>query len=287
MSRPSRHSFSTRIAVAITFLACAVGVLLGLSTPTALHAEESEIRRFKTPGGVEYGVWGAAQEKPTPILFILAGSIDSTLEKPYFRQCGNQLAEHGFLCVSLDIPCHGTLWKKGVSGLSGWAVLANQEHDFVKENNARMSAVLDHLLETKAADPKNIVAAGTSRGGYLALQFMASEPRVKCAAAFAPVTDLAALNEFQAIKDKPFVEQINVSQQADRLAGRPVWLVIGDQDKRVGTEVVVACSESLVEASKKKGVPSKVRMLVLPEPRGHTTPKGSAERAAKWILEQQ
>ena len=44
----------------------------------------STITIGKTPGDVEYGVWGVIGEKPAPLLFVLAGTIDSTLSSADF-----------------------------------------------------------------------------------------------------------------------------------------------------------------------------------------------------------
>lgn len=243
------------------------------------------VQTAMTPDGVEYGIWGEHDGKPAPVLFVLAGTIDGTLSKPYFRQCGNQLAEHGFLSVSIDIPCHGTLWKKGYSGLTGWSALAAEEVDFVAQNNTRLSKVLDHLIATGVADENKIAVCGTSRGGFLAIHFAAHDQRVACAAAFAPVTDLKALNEFKNLSENNFVDTLSVSSKADALAGRPVWIVIGDQDERVGTGQAIEFAQQLTAAARKKNIDSAITLHVLPEPRGHTTPKGSAQLAADWLLQ--
>ncbi|MEZ6128876.1 MAG: prolyl oligopeptidase family serine peptidase [Planctomycetaceae bacterium] len=253
-----------------------------------LFAQEANtaIERLSTPDGVAYGLWNTRALKPAPTLIILAGTIDSTLEKPYFRQCGNELAEHGYLCVSIDIPCHGVHSVPTRSGLAGWAQHAIHEEDFVADNNVRLSAVLNHLIETGRTDPNQIAVCGTSRGGFLALHFAAHDERVRCVAAFAPVTDLAGLSEFRGHTEHPFVKQLSAIHQADKLAGRPVWIVIGDQDERVGTHHAIDLAAGITAASRKQQRPSQVELQVMPEPRGHTTPVGSSQKAAAWILKQ-
>jgi dienelactone hydrolase len=122
--------------------------------------------------------------------------------------------------------------------------------------------VLDHLIAAGVADPERVAACGTSRGGFAALHFAAADPRVKCVAAFAPATDLGALSEFRGAGDHPLAARLALQRRDDDLAGRAVWLVIGDRDERVGTDHVVS------------------------EPRGHATPAGAAEQGAKWIEQQ-
>jgi len=245
---------------------------------------ESQVTVQKTSGGVEFGTWSSDITAPAPTLFILAGTIQSTLDSKYFRQCGNALAERGYLCVSIDIPCHGSQTRSDQpNGLGGWSHRAGTDDDFVAEFNARMSAVLDHLIESGATDPSKVAVCGTSRGGFLAYHFAAHDPRVKCAAGFAPATDLAALSEFKGKEQHPLVKRLSVLSQADRLAGRSVWIIIGDQDERVGTHHAIELAQGITAASLAKKVPSRVELHVMPEPRGHTTPRGASQLAADWI----
>lgn len=264
------------LLIGVTTLAFAMGAIADDIKPELILA--------KTSGGVEYGIWGKKAKTPAPILFNLGGTVQGILESPYFRQSGNQLAELGYLTVSIDIPCHGTQHGSGRGkGLSGWGERAARGDDFVAEFNARLTEVLDHLIKTGVADPEKIAICGTSRGGFLALHYAAHDPRIKCIAAFAPVTDPAALSEFKGKHDFPMVKQLSVKNQAPELAGRPVWIVIGDQDKRVSTQAAIDLARAITAASIDKKVDSQVELRVMPEPRGHTTPKGSAEAAAKWI----
>ncbi len=250
----------------------------------AADSKTDDVILKTTPGGVEYGVWGNPEAAAAPTLFILAGTIEGTLSKPYFRQCGNELAEKGYLCVSIDIPCHGRQVEEGgPSGLGGWSLRVGNGEDIVAECNERLSAVLDHLIETKLSDPQKIAICGTSRGGFLAIHFAAHDDRVKCSAGFAPVTDLAALSEFRGKQEYPLVKKLNLAAHADQLAGRPVWIVIGDRDDRVGTQSAMNLATALSAAARKKDVPSHVELHVLSEPRGHTTPRGSTQLAADWI----
>lgn len=260
-----------------------VGLMLSLSL--GAWADESPITLGKTPDGIEYGLWGHDDAtSPSPTLFVLSGTIDGTLSSPYFRQSGNELEKKGYRCVSIDIPCHGALTGAGKpSGLGGWRLLVTRDEDFVAQNNQRLSAVLDHLIATGVTDPDRVAICGTSRGGFLAIHFAAHDPRVKCAAAFAPVTDLAALSEFRGAGEHPMTERLSLENQADKLAGRPIWIVIGDQDERVGTQKAVDLANRITEASKQKKLTNHLQLLVKPEPRGHTTPKGSSTLAAEWI----
>ncbi|MCA9011532.1 MAG: prolyl oligopeptidase family serine peptidase [Planctomycetaceae bacterium] len=245
---------------------------------------EVPVARWKTPDGIEYGTWGQPTAKPAPTLIMLASTIDATLSEPYFRQCGNELAEFGYLIVSLDIPCHGDQMTVGEpEGLTGWSYRAEHNDDFVAQSNVRLSKVLDDLIKTGITDPAGIAVGGTSRGGFLAMHFAAYDDRVKCVAAFAPVTELAALREFHATQEHPLVRKLSLLNQVEKLKGRPVWIVIGDRDDRVGTHHAIEIASRLSAAAKAQNIASNVELHVLSEPRGHTTPQGSTRLAASWI----
>lgn len=262
-----------------------VGMFILSLLTTSAEANESvssSALRRKTPEGVEYGVWGNTESVPAPTLFMLAGTIESTLEKPYFRQCGNELAELGYIVVAIDIPCHGTQ-SEDCSGLGGWSHQVASNQNFVIESNNRLSRVLDHLIQTGLTDPDRVAAGGTSRGGFLAIHFAAHDTRVKCVTAFAPVTDLAALSEFRDQRKHPLVQELSLENQAHKLAGRPVWIVIGDRDERVSTQRAIDLATRLSHIARDRDIASNVELHVMSEPRGHATPPGSSRLAADWV----
>jgi len=255
--------------------------------PEGLSHEKRAVQILKTTRGETFGIWGKKPDSPAPTLFILATTIEGTLGDAYYRQCGNQLAEHGYLCVSIDLPGHGRAHRDGEpQGLLAWSRRAAEKEDFATETSARLTAVLDYLIEAGYSDPERVAACGTSRGGYLALQFASHDHRVQCVAAFAPVSDLTALREFRQQLTDPFVASLSLMARTAELAGRAVWIVIGDQDERVGTDRAIAFARQLTAASLKRKLPSRVELHVLPEPGGHTTPRGASQQAAKWIYRQ-
>lgn len=263
-------------------------LVLSLSSVTVAADPIDKVVVHKTTSdGVDYGVWGDLVGKPAPTLFILASTIDDTLGSAYFRQCGNELAELGYILVSIDLPCHGTQTTESQpAGLSGWSHRVGNDEDIVAEANGRLSNVLDDLIKTGLTDPTRVAAAGTSRGGFLAIHFAAHDLRVKAAAGFAPVTSLAALREFSARPDHPLVAKLSLINQAEKLAGRPVWIITGDRDERVGTHHAIELASRLSSLAKERDIPSNVELHVMSEPRGHTTPRGASSMAAAWIHRQ-
>ena len=62
------------------------------------QTSDSSITRGKTSDGVEYGLWGKLTTQSAPTLFVLAGTIDGTLETPTYRQCGSEPESRGYAC---------------------------------------------------------------------------------------------------------------------------------------------------------------------------------------------
>ncbi len=246
---------------------------------------EPELRISETDQGVRYGIWSRESNPPAPTLFILANTIEGTLAADYFRQSGTTLAQQGWCCVSIDMPGHGLEHRDGEPAeLEGWRFRADAGEDFVEETNRRLAHVLDHLIAKGCTDAEKVAVCGTSRGGFLAMHFAAFDPRVICVAAFAPVTDLLVLKEFHGAEQNELARALALTSRATELSRKKVWMVIGDQDARVGTDRAITLAERITAAA--SDLPTgfgAIELHVMPEPRGHTTPAGSADRATEWI----
>ncbi|MEJ1972461.1 MAG: hypothetical protein WDM96_08420 [Lacunisphaera sp.] len=72
---------------------------------------------------------------------------------------------------------------------------------------------------------------------------------------------------------------------APRLAGRPVWISIGNHDERVGTDSAIAFSRALVAANVARQQDATVELIVHSVP-GHSSTERDHERLAAWLLEQ-
>jgi dienelactone hydrolase len=274
---------STRVTLAaLAFALSSLATLARGDTPPAETPKPARIAETKS--GVRFGLWPPEAKGPAPTLFILANSIEGTLDDAYFRQSGNQLARRGYLCVSVDLPCHGKERRADEPAeLKGWRRRCERDEDFIADLVTRLRAVLDHLIDAGLADPARIAVCGTSRGGFSGLHFAAAEPRVKCVAAFAPLTDLDALTEFQGTERFPMVKKLGLGHRADDLAGRAVWIIIGDRDDRVGTDRVIQFARQVTKASLRLKRPALVELHVVAEPRGHGIPPYSPVLAAEWI----
>lgn len=261
---------------------------LGMTFFTSAQAADTQPlpaagESLTTADGVRLALWPKRPAKPAPILFILSGDQEETLSSKYFRQAGQFLANEGVVCVSVDLPCHGQDARPDEKGLTGWRKRCDKGQDFVAEVTGRLCAVLDHLIKEGIADPERIAASGTSRGGFIATHFAMADARVKHVLAFAPLSNLAMLTEFKGAEDLPLVQKLSLEKNAPALAGKSLWLVIGDRDDRVSTESVVRFARAATQTTLGSKTPASVDLHVIAEPRGHTVPVGYAELGAAWL----
>ena len=265
-----------------------------LFTMATAHAAEittvrpvlkGEVVQVNFRDGYDVSLWGTNVTYPAPTLFVFSATIEESLGDPYYRQCGNRLAEKGFLLASLDLPGHGTAHRENEpEGLAAWRHRSDREDHFVSRFTTNFKIILDLLIENGYSDPARIAVCGTSRGGFMALQATAVDQRIRATAAFAPVTALSALREFKGASNTDHIDALSLYSRANRLAGRSLWLVIGDRDERVGTDDCIAFARRVTTLSLEQSKPADVTLIVQPEPKGHTTPEGSPDKAAEWIL---
>jgi CubicO group peptidase (beta-lactamase class C family)/dienelactone hydrolase len=253
---------------------------------TGKEAAAKPVEILKTTGGVRFGLMGTKPAAPAPTLLVFASDIATTLESDDYNKAGKLLAREGVLCVALDMPCHGQDARDGEpQGLDGWGARLRKDEDFLGTFAKNASAVLDHLIAEGYTDREKVSVCGTSRGGFVALHFAAAEPRVRCVAAFAPVTDLIALREFRELAEHAPTKALALAHQAAKLAGRPIWMCIGNNDERVDTDRAIAFTREVVKASVAQKKPALIEIHVMTSA-GHTIHPTAQNEAAAWIAEQ-
>ena len=149
---------------------------------------------------------------------------------------------------------------------------------------AEAKAVLTHCIEQKWAKPDRIVVTGISRFAYLGLRLLAADERLKFAGGFAPVTDWRDLSEFNGFTDRKEVIDLQLSNYAEKLSGKKIYLCIGSHDNRVNTRRCCQFFLDLNAANQKRGLStSLVDLYLTPDP-GHTCGDEWFERGMEILL---
>jgi len=252
-----------------------------MSTPSP-----DSVTFHQTTSGVPFGVWGPRQGSPQPTLLLSGDGIEATLTGKDSNLIGHLLATRGYLSVALDIPCHGTAIRPGEQeGLPGMRARLEAGDNFAASYAAAVRAVVDECIRLRLSDPQRLAIAGTSRGGFLALHAMAGDPRLRCGVAFAPVAVLPMVREFNGLEQHPLTRAIDLANLATKLAGRPIWLCIGNNDQRVGTDSVIEFTRRVVAAYGGPGKIAPIELHVMPT-EGHSIHSTAHEEAAAWVAKQ-
>lgn len=239
---------------------------------------------LQTKDGTRFALLGEKKAAPAPTVFIFAGEMQATLNGDAYNKVGRLLLKDGFLSVCLDIPCHGADVRAGeqAGSLAGWKTRLEKGDDLLGGFNKRVSAVLDHLIKEGYTDEKRVAACGTSRGGFVAMHFAVAEPRIKAVVAFAPVTDLLAVREFNGLEKHEATKGLALINHADKLAGRGLWLCIGNHDDRVGTDQAIAVTRKVVATAIAQKKPALVELHVTATV-GHRIHDTAHDEAAVWL----
>lgn len=230
---------------------------------------------------------GTSETHPAPTLFLFANSAAVTLGDEYYLQCGAQLRHQGYLCVSVDLPCHGNDRRPHeAEGLVGWQRRLDAGEDMVGDFCSCATDVLTHLIDSGQTDPEQIVVCGTSRGAFMAMHWAARDKRVKCIVAMAPITELNVVDEFRSMRHPELADSASTYRLVNQLVGRNMWIAIGDCDERISTDSTIAFARQLSTAAAKRQIASCVDLHVLSDPRGHSLPASVAKLSASWVVEQ-
>lgn len=265
------------------FLVSLVSLFVGIvASADAKEADFGAPQTLTTTENISFSILGTKPAKPAPTLFVFALDAQRTLNSETYRQAANYLAKQGYLCVSLDLPCHGSQRRPGEAPeIKGWRQRIDAGENVMDEFTARASKVLDYLIEEQYADPTRIAACGTSRGGFSACHFAIADPRIKCVATYILVADLRSITEFRGAETSPVLEALSLTRGADKLANRGVWVSIGDRDHRVNTDRTIDFARAL-SASPANDQSRNIELHVS-STKGHVTPPEAAEQSAAWI----
>jgi pimeloyl-ACP methyl ester carboxylesterase len=227
---------------------------------------------------------GPVAEAPALLLNFATDWQTSLTVDPY-GDAVRKFAAAGHRAISFDMPSHGKRigpWK--ADGLLGYveAIQAGVDPFTQFVHDAR--GVLDHCFRAGWAQPGRVFAGGISRGGYAAFRIAIDEPRIDGVCALAPATDWRVPAEFEPVRHLPLMEELSLASRIHRLAGRIVWVMIGNRDTRVSTDACLRTMARLAEAETAAGQPaSRVWFNVVPSD-GHGLPPEAYGACADYLL---
>jgi hypothetical protein len=221
-----------------------------------------------------------------PLLLLnFATDRATSLHDPLYGDPVRRLLAAGHRAASFDVPAHGERIDAAGEGIDGLRdrLLAGRDPfaRFVEDGRG----VIDECIRRGIAKAGRIVVCGNSRSGYCALRLAAADSRVSAVAGLAPVTDWRELREFSAVRERPAVAALALENFAGALAGRPVYLALGNADRRVSTAAYARLVQRLSELEAARGLTtSELCLLIVDDSPGHTLADRWSAEAARFLI---
>lgn len=229
---------------------------------------------------------GKLAKDPCLLLTFGADRNSAMFSEPY-SLCPKVFLEAGHRALTFDMPAHGERVDHFGGSIDGWrnAFLAGVDPfaTFVEDGKA----VINECTRRGWVKPGRIAVAGASRCGYAALRLLAADDRIAAGAGLAPVTDWRYLTEFASVRDRRDVADLRLGLFARKMAGKYVYLAIGDNDTRVSTRACERLARALQRANAKAGFDESHVELHVTHDLGHRLGDASyaqgTESVLKWI----
>ncbi|WP_135553393.1 alpha/beta hydrolase family protein [Paenibacillus cymbidii] len=222
---------------------------------------------------------------PEPLLYLsCANTIELSLRSYPYCVAVEVMLEQGHRVVSFDPPHHGSrsgsVHGAEIPGMRA-AFLAGADpfRRFVREGQA----VIDRCISLGAAEPGRIVIGGVSRSGYMSLRLYAEEPRIAALAAFCPVTDWRVIG-FTEERDRADVAALRLSTWAERLAGKPMMIIVPNHDWAVSTECCLQFYLDVQQANEEAGYGKRHVDLIVTDEVYHTCSGSWYAKAAEFLI---
>ncbi len=226
-----------------------------------------------------------AQKEASALLLTFSSTRQASFYEEPYDIPARIFAEAGHAVASFDLPNHGeqvNAFGQGIDGLcAAFCAGADPFAQFV----AQGKALIDDCV-AQGLGRGGIFACGVSRAGYCALRLAAADARIGGVAALAPVIDWRHLREFALVRQRPAVAMLALDQWADALAGRAVFLAIGNCDTRVSSAACVRFGLRLMEIEEAKQMTSSLLQLHVVAAEGHALGVDWRTAGAEFLLAQ-
>jgi acetyl esterase/lipase len=176
--------------------------------------------------------------RPHPTILLIHGGPDYH-DGDEFSAGVQAWVDHGFACVLVNYrgsTGYGRAWRDAITGNPGFTELED------------IAAIADRVVADGIADPKRLVLAGGSWGGYLTLLGLGTQPgRWSLGIAAVPVADYVAAyeDEMEPLKaydralfggaspsDDPELYRARSPISHVEQVGAPLWVLVGENDPR-------------------------------------------------------
>lgn len=244
------------------------------------------IHSLKLPNSLEVQYIGPQIDiGPLPSVFYFALSAEESLSVNPYSQPVEYLSSYPIRIFSMTLPFHGKGYSN-VEALKIWAEKIKEGQNILEDFIQNAVKTIDTMVEEKIITPYNIGIAGLSRGALVALNIAALCPRIPNILLFAPLLDLAYVEEFINLKNNTQVKNTSSLNLAHYLLNRNIRIYIGNRDIRVGTDISFNFIRKISELSfNKKISPCNAEMIIKPSigAYGHGTSSESFNDGAKWL----
>ncbi|MEZ4865062.1 MAG: hypothetical protein R3C14_27350 [Caldilineaceae bacterium] len=244
---------------------------------------------MSAPGARQLTYWlhppARSQATATALLLTFCSTRQAAFYEEPQAIPAHLFAAAGHAVVSFDLPNHGAQINHFGQGIAGFCAAFCAGTDPFAQFIEQAQAVI-HACLAQGIGQGGIVACGVSRAGYCALRLAAAEPRIRAVAALAPVTDWRRLQEFAAVRDQPTVAALALEHWAAQLAGQALYVAIGHDDARVGSDACVRFVLRLLEARAAQRDQLPALQFHLVDAPGHTLADPWRRAGAEFLLAQ-
>ncbi|MBX3011039.1 MAG: hypothetical protein KF832_06005 [Caldilineaceae bacterium] len=222
-------------------------------------------------------------DAPSILLLTFSSTRQASFHEAPYNLPAQLFAEAGHAVASFDLPNHGEQINAYGEGIVGMCAAFCAGADPFRQFIAQSQAVIDACL-AQGIGTGGIVACGVSRAGYCALRLAAADPRVHAVAGLAPVVDWRPLREFALVREEPAVAALALTHWATALAGRPVFMSMGNNDLRVSSAACVELGRRLLEIEEAAQATASALELYIVPSAGHALADAWRLAGAQFLL---
>lgn len=238
------------------------------------------------PNPLQIYYTGPSQDKgPLPAVIYLALSGEDSLTLDPYNLPIQALQGANIRAFSFTLPGHGP-GLKNTEAIAHWANLFTDGQNPIATFLSQADANIRYLVDTGWINPQHIACAGLSRGGFMAAMLSIMNDKIGWLVAYAPITDLALIHEFQTVNLAPIAEKYALKHLADQFIGKKIRFYVGNRDERISTDACYHFIRAVVEANYANGKRSApVELMISPSQgkHGHGTAAHIFKEGMEWL----